>query len=1323
MKLKFRLFLLLCISLLTSMSAQRHLVFSVIDSRNGLSDNQIRNITQLADGRMLIKTQGLTNLFDGTNFTQLHLKPKCSISLSGYFGFHHSYVDGNWVWIKNNNELTLIDSRQDAYVSHPDSVLRLLGLPDHPADIILDSQRNFWIKTQTDQLLIRKAGDKHLRLFRKQVSLPDGRRQELYDIAVIQDDVFLIYDNGLLVCCDLTSGKERYRTNSLRPEEQPVYNRTLMVAQHGDVLYMLRNNYRGIMQSFDTKKRIWTTTLQTEYWLNTISIDRNNTIWVSCKEGLWRIDPSLQHQELIRTFRLVDGTDVTNEASTLYNDPQGGFWVGTYNHGLLYYHADRFKFRNLGRLYFHNTGADLIVQSFAELETGRFLVATNKGLFVYNSELDDLQPAPGVLGKINCFQLQVKGQHLLLMTSIGYYSSNKDLSAFNYLSQPELQFGVIRNASTFLFFDYNRKWGYLNLSDNSRKYLENQKQPAPIQWIEKLIWMDDKSVLGISNLGLFRFNIESQSYDFSMEQMLNPIHLHGTDLMLDSRGLIWFGTMDGLTVWDRKNKAVRTLLVENGLINNSIKAIAEDLDKNIWVSTSGGLSRISVVEKAGGIDFQMANFNRFDGVIENEFNDKCICSSKNGNLLIGGINGFNATDLKKPWMVQQLQKPLFTSFQLFGTEIKPGLSYRGNRILNRVIAATDYIELKYNQNFFSLVFSALNYVNPSQTYFRYKLEGIDKEWREIAAENGSGTATYTNLAPGTYHFYVKSANNSKKWSSDTAEMTILIRPPFWKTFYAFALYLVLLVYAVYWGLSSYRRRTHQKLELRNIERLNQLKFTFFTNVSHEFRTPLTLILTPLESILKEIKGSTLENKLQPIYRHAQELLNLVNQLLDFRRLEVSGEKLNLTFGDFSEFVLQSKEGFDELAKVNRIAFEMHSQPGNYLMYFDGNKLLKVLNNLLSNAFKYTPAGGKIDVSLMRQEETVLLTITDNGKGILKEDLPRIFDRFYQASDAKGGSGIGLHLVKEYINLHQGNIQAESNPNHETVFTIYLPTGLTPLKEFEVEQATISEEVTTGSALLKEYKLLVVEDNDELRHFLASELCKSYTVLEAEDGLKGLACARSEMPDLIISDVMMPNMNGLELCQKIKSELVTSHIPVILLTALASEGHRVSGYESGADEYLSKPFNMDILMLRISKLIEHRTLRQKQFSDRIEVNPSEITITSLDEALIQKSLELIEKNLANGDYSVQQLSNDLNMDRTVLYKKLLHITGLAPLEYMRSIRLKRAAQLLVQGGYPVAEVAEMTGFNTQKYFAKYFKEAFGCTPSKYAEQVGGHNKSY
>ncbi|HLP06197.1 MAG TPA: ATP-binding protein, partial [Paludibacter sp.] len=701
--------------------------------------------------------------------------------------------------------------------------------------------------------------------------------------------------------------------------------------------------------------------------------------------------------------------------------------------------------------------------------------------------------------------------------------------------------------------------------------------------------------------------------------------------------------------------------------------------------------------------------------------------TKNDLLLIGGINGLNATNLKKPWIFQHLQKPLFTSLSLFGTTVKPGEHYNGNEILGHSISSTDKIELRYNQNFISIGFSALNYVNPSQTYYRYRLEGLDNDWREISAANGDGSATYTNLAPGTYELQVEAANNSKEWSANVAHLTIIVHPPFWKTPLAYLLYLVLVCSAILLIYKNMQQRARNLTARRNAEKLNHMKFAFFTNISHEFRTPLTLILTPLESLLKEIKGTEIGNRLRPVYRNAQELLNLVNQLLDFRRLEIHGEKLNLSFGNISAFASQFEEIFSRLAFERKISFHVNCSPDELLVFFDNSKLYKVINNLLSNAFKFTPDGGEITLDLKRVEDNIVIRVIDNGQGIPENEIAHVFDRFYQASGVEGGSGIGLHLVKEYVELHNGTIEAESLPGIKTVFTVRLPMDLSPETSNGVE--AYEPVIEPGEHAFPNncsYKLLVVEDNEELRHFLVSELYKSYQLIEAKDGVEGLEKAIAEQPDLIISDVMMPRMDGVELCRKIKSELATSHIPVILLTARASEEQRMTGYEAGADEYLAKPFNMDILLMRIAKLIDNQRIRQKRFTEKVEINPSEITITSLDEQLVQKALALIECNMGNGDYSVQQLSQDLAMDRTVLYKKLQSITGLAPLEFIRSIRIKRAAALLTQGKYPVAEVAEMVGFNTQKYFSRYFKEAFGATPSQYVQQFNENavnNKPY
>jgi len=514
---------------------------------------------------------------------------------------------------------------------------------------------------------------------------------------------------------------------------------------------------------------------------------------------------------------------------------------------------------------------------------------------------------------------------------------------------------------------------------------------------------------------------------------------------------------------------------------------------------------------------------------------------------------------------------------------------------------------------------------------------------------------------------------------------------------------------------------------KNEEKLNQMKFNFFTNISHEFRTPLTLIITPLESLLKEVKNTVFESKLRNIFHHARDLQGLVNQLLDFRRLEINGEKLNLTYGNIIEFVKQFDEMFSKLAQEKQINFSINSDLAVVFIYFDQLKLSRILNNLLSNAFKFTLPGGQINlkVSIIKdetQQSFIQIEVIDSGKGIAESDLPQIFNRFYQTLGTKEGSGIGLHLVKEYVHLHSGSINVKSELNKGTCFMLKIPMNLTP-KNFESELTTdTNNEIVESShitSLEKKHKLLVVEDNNDLRRFIVDELSKNYEIMEAADGKVGKELALSTLPDLIISDVLMPNMSGFDLCQSIKSDLNTSHIPVILLTALTAQEHQIQGYKSGADEYLTKPFNLDILLLRVEKLIEQQNLRKKRFAQKLEVNPKEITITSFDEKLIEKALECLEKNMDNPEYSVQLFSENMGMDRTVLYKKLLSITGLAPSEFIRSIRLKRAAQLLLQSQLSVGEVADKVGFNTHRYFSKYFKETYGVTPSEFMQDK--HNR--
>ena len=1305
--------------------AQQHLVFTPIDSKNGLSENRVRNIEQLNDGRMVITTEGVTNIYDGASFKHLHLKETNICPLTGYRGFLHAYVDKDYMWIKNGGRLMLIDIHHECFVPKPDSILVSMDICESVSDFFMDAGKNYWVITSSDKLLYRNAQKGKTSVFLQHVSVPIGKKDELQDVAVVQGQLFLFYQSSLMVCYDLNTTKELYHTYYFSKEEQALYNsQTLMVVQSKNSLYLLRNGSAGIMLGYNIQKREWTKVLKTDYGLNTVSIDNEDNLWVSCRAGLWYVDKTLQKKQLTTSFVLVDGVEINTEVSTLYNDSQGGLWIGTFNRGLLYYHADRFKFKNVGKAFFGSQLKDIDVTCFTENAQGAILVGTSKGLYSYTPETTKLSLWQGLPADIACISLtkDSKNRIWLCSSNTGLYCIENmkvrkyDLSGVNILQIHETLDGQLFMATNL------NGIGTFNPETGQYQRISLTPKDNQLNTISQLIHFGSQTLLGRGNSGLFIYDYKRNKLIQPQTDPLRNGNQQFNCIFRDRRGITWIGTQDGLNAWLPARHEFHTLYTDNGLVNNSIKGILEDKQGMIWITTSGGVSRINVLDNGKKLHFSIANFNHFDGVIGNEFIENATFATSRGLLLMGGINGFNVIDLDKPWVFKRLQKPLFTNFMLAGTSVKPGETYSGNPILKQSITTTKQVELNHNQNFIGIEFSALNYVNPTQTYYRYRLQGVDDDWREIVAPNGTGNASYTNLAPGTYVFEVNAANNSKEWTDEHATITIVVKAPFWKTPLAYFVYLSVALLLLYLSLTYYKRLTQQRLVRKNEEKLNQMKFSFFTNVSHEFRTPLTLILTPLESILKEIKDTALEPRIRLIYRHARDLQNLVNQLLDFRRLEISGEKLNLTFGDVVEFVRQFEDLFGKLAEDKKIGFSIIADVPEIYMYFDKDKIYKIINNLLSNAFKFTPQRGFIMVQLSHVIENqnsgfIQLKVQDTGSGIPENELPHVFNRFYQSPGIQGGSGIGLHLVKEYVKLHSGEITVESEQNRRTIFTVQIPDNLTPEKT-ESETLVTTPEVALGEKAATDIsgrqKILIVEDNDDLRNFLTNELSAQYEIIEATDGESGEQKAILKHPHLIISDVMMPKMDGFELCRRIKSNLQTSHIPVILLTAHSSEEHKLSGYQSGADEYLSKPFNLDILLLRIEKLIEQQNRRKEEFSKKIEVNPSEITISSIDEQLIQKALGCIEKNMNNPDYSVQQFSQDMGMDRTVLYKKLQSITGLAPSDFMRSIRLKRAAQLLAQGQYPVAEVAEMVGFNTPKYFSKYFKEAFRVTPSQYGQ---------
>ena len=871
-------------------------------------------------------------------------------------------------------------------------------------------------------------------------------------------------------------------------------------------------------------------------------------------------------------------------------------------------------------------------------------------------------------------------------------------------------------------------------TSNNSALLENN--------VTSLCWVDDNTLFfgtasqGVGTMDMRTREIKKIQGQSDSMKLSNDAVNH---VYKDSRGLVWIATREGLNVYDTRRHMFLDLSPVAEAKGNFIAAITEDQERNMWVSTSRKVIRVTVASDGkGSYLFDSRAYNSEDGLQNCDFNQRSIKTLHNGIIAIGGLYGVNIFAPDHIRYNKMLPNVMFTGLSLFDEAVKVGQSYGGRVLIEKELNDVENVEFDYKQNIFSVSFASDNYNLPEKTQYMYKLEGFNNDWLTLPV--GVHNVTFTNLAPGKYVLRVKAINSDGYVGIKEATLGIVVNPPFWMSWWAYLLYAAGLVVVLF--LARYRmlKREREKFHLQQIENevakneeINNMKFRFFTNVSHELRTPLTLIISPLEGMLKETTDELQSIRLQLMYRNAQRLLHLVNQLLDFRKGEMSTHQLSLSEGDIISYVHSVCNSFLLMADKKHIQFSFFSGIDTFSMAFDADKVGKIVMNLLSNAFKFTPEGGRVTVMIEHVAGTpdmLEIKIADTGIGISDVDKEHIFERFYQA-DHKGveettGNGIGLSLVRDFVTLHEGEVKVFDNIGTGSVFVIQFPVKHvetqvqlppeTGISIGEEEDKEIKEETREETERKDFPLLLIVDDNEDFRIFMRYSLELQYRVKLAVNGNEAWEMMQEELPDLVISDVMMPQMDGNELCRLIKQDKRTAHIPVILLTARQNTEAKLEGLQTGADDYVTKPFNMTILVLRIRKLIElsryHRVTQ-----GMIDPAPSEIVITSLDEKLIEKAIKYVEDNMSRTELSVEELSRELGMSRVHLYKKLLQITGKTPIEFIRVIRLKRAAQLLRESQLHVSEVAFEVGFNNPKYFSRYFKDEFGVLPSVYQEKEG------
>ena len=771
---------------------------------------------------------------------------------------------------------------------------------------------------------------------------------------------------------------------------------------------------------------------------------------------------------------------------------------------------------------------------------------------------------------------------------------------------------------------------------------------------------------------------------------------------------VWIGTQQGnIYCYTPQTKELTSMAKECGLDGSVITRLETSSSGKIWMMTN---------QKITIFDPDRNTFNTIHAsdptVFMNNFN--CIYKDNDGIFYIGGTEGF----LTYP--------PLSTQQGIIETLQTSPLKLTAIKV-NGHLRVFDYeneiIELKPDERNIELFLSTFNPLNTEKIHYAFKYKNEGAYWNYLL--QGQNNIYLPQIPKGYNEIEVKATDKNGYWGNETKTIRLYLSPKWYETWTAYTIYILIFLTVILYLIHIYIKRQKDKNRIQMEERIAEMKYRFFTNISHELRTPLTLIITPLDTIIKKVSDGDIKKQLGIIHKNAQNLLELVNQLLDFRKIEMRGETLTLSRGELKNILALIYENFQPMAVEKKISFNFHCEAEAVYMNIDYHKIQKIINNLLSNAFKFTEEAGEIILTLNIEttdnREFAVIKVKDTGVGIPKNELDNIFERFHQVNSKKSnaGSGIGLHLVKEYTEMHQGHITVESIVNTGTTFSVYIPTDLAISKESEIKEngeEYVEEEKINNPDHGK--KILIVEDNPEFRTYLKSELSHFFTIYEASDGEEGEKKALEKEPDVVITDLMMPKVNGFELCHRIKNNIKISHIPVILLTASSNIENEKTGYKEGADAYISKPFNWDILLTRIQNMIKQNMLRQQAFKKDIEATPQSVTISILDEKLMEKAISLVEANINNSEYSIENLSSDMAMSRVNLFRKIRSITGMSPSEFVKSIRLKRAAKLLSQGELNVVEVAYNVGFNTPSYFTKSFKKMFGVLPTEYNTRQKG-----
>lgn len=1128
------------------------------------------------------------------------------------------------------------------------------------------------------------------------------------DVAYCQGRMYVATARHLFTAT-LRHGRIICRYLSTFPEPLN-YDPTMHFAVDGRQNIWLKGN--GKLMRYDVALRQWKTYGDVAPDIMGIEKDAAGKIVVATSNhGLYVFDAFGNFcQQIIQTAPLVDGLS-NNHIQALYADPQSrALLIGYHknNFTLLRFGDNQSRLIHIQDARNHYIPEDVI--SLYPTRTGSFWAGTeDNGAYELDAQGNILRNLfPGTTATA------VMEDHSGKVWA-GLYYQGLYCEDGRHFFPGQSPYNIIEVSPTRFFVNLN----------GGGLFVLNPETGQARQIATDNVWIMDirrfgGKIFGATPLYLYIIDERTLQVEKIPASRFGPDFGNGIKtMMIDRRGWVWMVNymLDSpVMIYDYPHHRV---INAKALSSFTLSALAEDKAGNVWCSTDEGLVRVTVSHPtAAAPTFKINNFGSRQNITPNE---RAAVATADGRLLMGttgGVFQFYPHDIVSGFQLKNGPvSPLsLAALRVNDIDVSPGDTIGGRIPVKCDLSGLRDLRLGASENNLTLEFCPRDIMDEQHEVWVYRLEGQTNYFMRM---NGH-TVTLSNLSSGTYHLILAREVDGKVQGHQYQVLTIHIAPPFYASPWAIFVYIIFIVtigYIVHklvYNRQQYKLRTQQlRMEAEQEEQLNEMKLDFFTNVSHEFRTPLTMILTPLDELLKDhaVDGK-LRETLELIDRNARRLFNLINQLLDFRRLQTTRPELHAQPGDLGEFVTKICRLYDLQARLHHITFDYGHDHFDRLVPFDALKMEKVVNNLLSNAFKYTPDGGTIRVTVTEEDGAVHLRVADTGQGIADADKVRVFDRYYRGAnhlDDSHSSGVGLHLVKEYVELHKGTVTITDNEPRGTVFDVMLP-----LPTAAAPEALPREEEASGS-VQHDHSLLIVEDNMDMLTYLSQQLSRDYRIFRATDGNGALEILKDETPDVIISDVMMAGMDGLTLCKAVKGDINLSHIPVILLTAKALDEDELKGLQMGANDYVTKPFNLDVLRERIRLQIERREAVHDQIVHHVELEPSEVAVTTLDEQFIKDAIAIVEKNMDNVDFTVDDLSNELGMHRTNVYKKMQFITGKTPLQFIRMLRLKRAHQLMSQGGVMVSQIAYQVGFNNPKLFSRYFKEEYGVYPSEFIKQ--------